>query len=68
VSDIAKMRISFRKSTHSVTGECIEAGSQSSRLMAVRDSKDAGGPQISISSADWRGFVSRIKAGRLPLS
>ena len=68
MSEFSENRIEFRKSTYSVTGECIEAGSQSARLLAVRDSKDADGLQISISAADWRTFVGQIKAGRLPLS
>jgi hypothetical protein len=56
--------IAFRKSTHSAgMGQCVEVGTQSRGPVAVRDSQDADGTWISVSSAGWREFVSQVKLG-----
>ena len=60
--------ILFRKSTHSMTGECVEVGCQSRRRVAVRDSKDADGSWIWVSSADWLRFADQVKADGIPRS
>jgi hypothetical protein len=55
-------RTAFRKSSYSSAGNCVEVGSPTSRLFAVRDTKDRGGPWVSFSVAGWREFVGQIKA------
>ena len=51
----------WRKSTYSVSGECVEVGSGTVRIVAVRDNKDAVGPQLAFTTKEWREFVSRVK-------
>ena len=44
-------------------GSCVEVASNLPRVVAVRDSEDPNGPVPTIESADWREFVSDVKAG-----
>jgi hypothetical protein len=55
----------FRKSSHSAgMGQCVEVGGAQSRgHVAVRDSKDVDGTQLSVSSAGWREFIHQVKLG-----
>jgi hypothetical protein len=62
VKDLMARRTAFRKSSYSSAGNCVEVGSPTSRLFAVRDTKDIGGPWVSFSVAGWREFVGQIKA------
>lgn len=54
------MNNSWRKSTHSVTDTCVEVARPERRL-AVRDSKNPGGPRLAIDAQTWHRFVSRVK-------
>lgn len=56
------MNGSWRKSTHSVSEQCIEVGKPERRL-AVRDSKDPDGPQLAFDTSDWHCFMGRVKWG-----
>jgi Domain of unknown function (DUF397) len=58
-------RAVWRKSTHS-TGNgsnCVEVAHHRPGLVAVRDSKDRGGPQLSVSDQTWSEFIQGIKGG-----
>lgn len=44
------------------SGSCVEV-SAAPRIVAVRDSKDPGGPKLSFAPEQWRAFTDRIKAG-----
>ena len=58
--------VTFRKSTYSAgIGQCVEVGTQPQRLVAVRDSQDAGGPWLSVSSPGWREFIRQVKRGKV---
>lgn len=37
-------------------GECVEVG-QAQQVIAVRDSKDPGGPALKFSPAEWRALL-----------
>jgi hypothetical protein len=68
----------WRKSSYSgANGSCVEvapvpgAGSaavESSDVIAVRDSKDRGGPALAFTARQWRSFAAGIKAGELSTS
>jgi hypothetical protein len=58
--------VTFRKSTYSAgVGQCVEVGSRSSGDVLLRDSVDADGTWIPVSSAGWREFVGRVKSGKV---
>jgi hypothetical protein len=54
------MNNSWRKSTHSVTDTCVEVARPERRL-AVRDSKDPGGPQLAFAAGNWDRFLTRVR-------
>ncbi|WP_030171228.1 DUF397 domain-containing protein [Spirillospora albida] len=62
-------RPNWRKSSRSgdTGGECVEVAALSPRV-AVRDSKDPGGPVLSFGIQSWAAFTGMIKAGRHDLS
>ncbi|MEU0086813.1 DUF397 domain-containing protein [Streptomyces sp. NPDC006274] len=51
----------WRKSTHSGSegGACVEVATHPAAIH-VRDSKDAGGPVLSLAPAAWTAFVSDL--------
>jgi hypothetical protein len=57
-------RAVWRKSSHSGGngGNCVEVASQPGTV-AVRDSKDRGGPELAFSDRAWSQFVQGIKQG-----
>jgi hypothetical protein len=67
MKDLAVCSSAFRKSSYSVTNECVEVGSRSPRHVAVRDSKNVDGDWLFVSSTDWQEFLGQIKADRLQL-
>lgn len=52
----------WRKSSRSGTngGACVEVAPLPG-LVAVRDSKDPGGPALTFTHADWRIFTTQLK-------
>lgn len=53
---------SWRKSTHSGSngGDCVEVA-EVLGYVAVRDSKDPGGPALTFSRPAWRTFTTQLK-------
>ncbi len=43
-------------------GECVEVASTGNALIAVRDSKDPHGPELSFAPSAWRSFLARGRA------
>jgi hypothetical protein len=60
-------RTPWRKSSHSSgsEGQCVEvaalAGRRTGRTIAMRDSKDPGGPVLSFTPAEWSLFLGSLK-------
>ncbi len=63
-------RAVWRKSSHSGGngGGCVEVAQRRPGAVAVRDSKDRGGPQLAVSDRAWSQFVRGIKDGELDLA
>jgi len=59
-----KRAVTWRKSSYSGNsgGQCVEVGS-AALVIAVRDSKDPGGPVLAFGPQDWQRFTDRVKAG-----
>jgi Domain of unknown function (DUF397) len=60
----------WRKSSHSTGtgGNCVEVAHHRPGTVAVRDSKDRGGPQLSVSDRAWSQFVQGIRDGEFDLT
>jgi hypothetical protein len=54
--------VAWRKSSYSGDngGNCVEAGT-SGLVIAVRDSKDQPGPQLSFPVGAWQSFTNQLK-------
>jgi hypothetical protein len=57
----------WRKSTRTNgQGACVEvAALPEAPQVSIRDSKDPGGPALTVSPVGWRSFTDGIKAGRI---
>lgn len=60
----------WRKSSYSGSngGNCVEVAGHLPGVVAVRDSKDPGGPALAFTPGDWRAFTAAIKAGEFGLA
>ena len=54
----------WRKSSYSGNGggNCVEVTTCVSGAVAVRDSKNPGGPILTVSRDDWARFIARLRA------
>ena len=58
-------RAAWRKSSHSGGngGQCVEVASNLPGVVAVRDSKDPGGPSLVVTAGEWRAFLGGVRRG-----
>ena len=61
--------VTWRKSSYSTSsgGNCVEVASNLPGIVAVRDSKDRGGPALGFTAEAWSAFVAGIKHGEFDL-
>jgi hypothetical protein len=59
-------RAEWRKSSLSggSGGNCVEVATNLPGIIAVRDSKDLGGPALLFTLAQWRTFLAASRSGR----
>ena len=56
----------WQTSTYSGTnGSCVEVARNLPGVVAMRDSKDRGGPTLTFSPATWATFTNQVRAGEL---
>lgn len=56
----------FRKSSHSnAFDECVEVATNVPGAVAIRDSKDPGGPILHLTPAAWADFRAAVAGGRI---
>ena len=54
----------WRKSRRSAQGvDCVEVADNLDDVVAVRDSKDPGGPVLVFTRAEWAAFLAGVKDG-----
>ena len=60
----------WRKSSYSGSngGNCVEVADDLPGVVAVRDSKNPGGPVLAFAPDDWQAFTVAIKAGEFDLA
>jgi Domain of unknown function (DUF397) len=60
----------WRKSSYTGSngGNCVEVADNLSGVVAVRDSKDPGGPVLAFGPDEWRAFMAAIKMGEFDLA
>jgi Domain of unknown function (DUF397) len=59
-------RATWRKSTRSGNNGCVEVAFVEDRV-AVRDSKDRGGPVLVFTAHEWEAFVGGVRTGEFEL-
>ncbi|MCZ2525990.1 DUF397 domain-containing protein [Streptomyces sp. SCUT-3] len=56
--------LAWKKSSYSgANGQCVEVATPSPTSIAVRDSKNPGGPALSFSAEAWSAFVADVTGG-----
>lgn len=59
----------WRKSSHSSSNSnCVEVCTGRPDAVAVRDTKDRGGPELAFTSGAWDVFVQGVKQGEFDLT
>jgi hypothetical protein len=62
-------RAVWRKSSRSgQTGDCVEVAGNLPGTVAVRDSKDRGGPALAVTPDSWHAFTAAVKTGEFDLA
>jgi hypothetical protein len=56
-------RAKWRKASYSNSngGNCVEVARNLPGVVAVRDSKNPGGPALVFTPADWEAFTARLR-------
>lgn len=56
----------WKKSSHSDDGGCVEVA-KSEQYVAVRDTKDRGGPALVFTPHEWRVFLAGVRDSEFDL-
>ncbi|HCA84700.1 MAG TPA: DUF397 domain-containing protein [Streptomyces sp.] len=56
---------SWKKSSYSGNGNCVEVATRAPGSVAVRDSKDAGLPSLNFPGSSWEAFLTDLGDGTL---
>jgi hypothetical protein len=64
---VAELSRSWKKSSRSGTGACVEVRLIKTGDVQVRDSKDPDGPVLMFAAVQWDAFVKGAKAGDFSL-
>lgn len=54
-----------RSSYSGTQGNCVEVANNLPGVVAIRDSRNPGGPRLLVSPTEWRSFIGRLKDPRL---
>jgi Domain of unknown function (DUF397) len=58
-------RAAWQRSSYSGSngGQCVEVARNLPGVVAVRDSKDPGGPSLIVTAGEWRAFLDGVRHG-----
>jgi hypothetical protein len=62
VPDSNAVALSWRKSSASASGDCVEAATQNGHVL-LRDSKRKGSNILKVTLSEWEIFLSRARSG-----
>ena len=64
------VRAEWRRSSYSGSngGNCVEVARNLPGIVAVRDSKDRGGPVLAFAPQEWAAFTAGIRDGQFDLA
>jgi hypothetical protein len=65
--EIIADELTWRKSSASGTGNCVEIAFPSRNSVLVRNSKRTDGPVIEFNRAEWESFLTGVKHGEFDL-
>ena len=58
----ASLHSAWRRSSHSgANGDCVEVARPAPGRIAIRDSKDPGGPRLAFTPSQWTTFTSAVR-------
>jgi hypothetical protein len=62
-------RADWQKSSYSGGngGQCVEVARNLPGVVAVRNSRDPGGPNLIVTAGDWRAFLDGVRSGAFGL-
>jgi hypothetical protein len=60
-------RAAWRVSSYTGNGSCVEVARNLPGIVAVRDSKNRGGPALAVTPGAWRALLDGIRDGQLSL-
>jgi hypothetical protein len=66
MSDLPPGESTWRKSTASVSGNCVEVAAHGN-LVYVRDSKAPEGPALAFTTSEWTAFLRGVHDGEFSL-
>ena len=66
MSDQESLLLTWRKSTFSAEGNCVEVATANGRVF-VRDSKDSAGQMLAFTSSEWEAFIAGAASGEFNL-
>ena len=62
-ADLSRVQWQTSRRSGSNGGQCVEVARNLPGVVAVRDSKDRGGPALVFSRAAWMAFLAAVKHG-----
>lgn len=70
MQDMDLSRAEWRKASYSSTngGNCVEVAANLPGAVAVRDSKDRGGPVLVFAADRWAAFTAGVRGGEFELA
>ena len=67
MAEFQESPVTWRKSSRSAQGNCVEVAFTDEGEVWIRDSKDRGGGMLRVTADTWREFLRGVKTGEFDL-